>query len=211
MVRVGRLMERRHLRRAAEQALTDRTLGQILGTPTEFEPDPDTVPIRITAPTDDLYELLHSNDEPSPVDETERSEPWYRTKPAMIAFVTAVAAVVASGVFVVQTPTTATDESTGVAPTAPPTAASPKPAPSSVQPVPLIAPPPPPPPPPPPAAPANPAPVFAGQWEQAAEQAPRPGPQLGVTRAPISAEPPPPPTPQYDQGDGRRAPRRGWR
>ena len=140
MSRIGRLRERRLLGRAAEQALGG---GQV-----------DAGPIPRTA-------LPHGDDAPPRADDmfgglvvapwmfTMRARPWYRTRPAAIAFVGAAAAVVISGALLaLRTPTTATEKPTTVATTpstrATPPASSEPPA-SSIPPSPPIAPPPSPP------------------------------------------------------------------
>lgn len=74
------------------------------------------------------------------------------------------------------------------------------------------APPPPEAPPPPPETAGTVVPQYP-QYPRARQSAPSPEqqmPQINVTRTPFSATPPPPQSPQYNQGDGQRAPRRGF-
>jgi hypothetical protein len=96
----------------------------------------------------------------------------------------------------------------------PPTSAVPAPSAAAPQSEPPAGPALPPAPPPPPDEPANTAGAAQPQSPQypPRQSAPAPeqqGPQVDVTRAPFSATPPPPRSPQYNQGDGQRAPHRG--
>jgi hypothetical protein len=113
--------------------------------------------------------------------------PWYRTKPAMAAIVAtsaaAIAIVVAGVLLVFRAPSdTGTAVPSSVTPTAP-TSAAPVPVASSEPPPPA----PPPPPPPETASRVNTAPRYE------APRAPRPakGPEINVTRSPISVAPQP--------------------
>src|ERR1700676_679608 len=170
MARIGRLTERRLLRRAAERALAGRPVEQLPGAPTDSAQHPDAGPIPRTAypravaqaglvkTPGDPYGLPHGDDAPPRADDmfggllvapwmfSMRARPWYRTRTAAIAFVGAAAAVVISGVLLaLRTPTTAIEKPTTVATTpstrATPPASSEPPA-SSIPPGPPIAPPP---------------------------------------------------------------------
>src|SRR5271168_187452 len=116
MARIGRLRERRLLGRAAEQALGGRQVEQLLGAPTDSAQNPDAGPIPRTAyppavaqaglvkTPGDPYGPPQGDDAPPRADDmfgglvvapwmfTMRARPWYRTRPAAIAFVGAVAA-----------------------------------------------------------------------------------------------------------------------
>lgn len=138
--------------------------------------------------------------------------PWYRTKPARVAFLGAagLAVVLAIVPLVLRSPGTAPEESTGPAPTAT-TSAGPASttAPSDARPTPTSAPAPPPPPPPAPPPPAeDSAPAYTRQYPAPRTAAPpqQEKPEIGVTRAPMSVEPgirTPPPTNSADIGDGK--------
>ena len=144
MARIGRLRERRLLGRAAEQAPGGRQVEQLLGAPTDSAQNPDAGPHGDDVPqrADDMFGGLVV----APWMFTMRARPWYRTRPAAIAFVGAVAAVVISGALLgLRTPTTAIEKPTTVATTpstrATPPASSEPPA-TSIPPGPPIAPPP---------------------------------------------------------------------
>jgi hypothetical protein len=155
MARIGRLRERRLLGRAAEQALAGRPVEQIVGAPTDSAQHPDAAGLVKTP--GDPYGLPPGDDAPPRADDVfggllvapwmfrMRARPWYRTRPAVIAFVGAAAAVVISGVLLaLRTPTTAIEKPTTVATTPSTRATSPaseEPTPSSIPPSPPIAPP----------------------------------------------------------------------
>jgi hypothetical protein len=112
---------------------------------------------------------------------------WYRTKPALTAIVAAaaaVAAIVVSGVLLVfRGPASTVDEVTGsVTPTAP-TSAAPVPAATSAEPPPPL----PPPPPPETASPVNTAPRQYPAYQPRQTK----GPEINVTRSPMSVAPQP--------------------
>jgi hypothetical protein len=145
--------------------------------------------------------------------------PWYRTKLARIALITAAAATVAVPVVLLawpRSPATGPAE-TSVAPQASTTA---QPAPSSAHPTPTNAPPPLPPPPPPPTEDTDSAPAVSqpDPWTRDAAPPPTEKPDIGVTRtpatrAPISVAPPPRQPPDNNSatpGDGRRRGCGGW-
>src|SRR6185312_6186291 len=114
MALIGRLRERRLIRRAAEQALADRPVEQFLGAPIDSAQDPATGPIpRITESSThspQRSETRLEEDAPPRGDDVfgglvvapwmfrMRERPWYRTTPAMIALGGAAAALVISGV-----------------------------------------------------------------------------------------------------------------
>src|SRR3984957_7167425 len=123
MARIGRLRDRRLLGRAAEQAPGGRQVEQLLGAPTDSAQNPDAGPHGDDVPqrADDMFGGLVV----APWMFTMRARPWYRTRPAAIAFVGAVAAVVISGALLaLRTPTTAIEKPTTVA-TTPSTRATP--------------------------------------------------------------------------------------
>ena len=124
--------------------------------------------------------------------------PWYRTRQAatvIVAASAAVAAIVVSGVLLVVRgqSETVNEVTSSVTPTVTPTAptsAAPVQVASSEAPSPPASPPPPPPPPPPPAEtaapPVNPAPNYQAPRVQPRQTK---GPEINVTRAPISVAP----------------------
>src|SRR3984957_11816031 len=120
MARIGRLRERRLLGRAAEQASAQNAdAGPLVKTPGDpyGPPHGDDAPQR----ADDMFGGLVV----APWMFTMRARPWYRTRPAAIAFFGAAAAVVISGALLaLRTPTTAIEKPTTVA-TTPSTRATP--------------------------------------------------------------------------------------
>ena len=149
MARIGRLRERRLLRRAAEDALAGGTLEQLLGAPTDSSQLRDAGPTprataypRAVAPAglaDNAREpgTTQNTNTPPRADDmfggllvapwmfSMRARPWYRTRPAAILFVGAAAAVVTSGVLLaLHAPTTSTEKPPTVA-TTPSTRAAP--------------------------------------------------------------------------------------
>ncbi len=159
MARIGRLGERRLLGRAAEQALAGGPVEQILGAPTDSAQQPHAAGL-VKTPGDPSG-LPPGDDAPPGADDVfgglvvapwmfrMRARPWYRTRPAAIAFVGAAAAVVISGVLLaLRTPTTAVEKPTTVA-TTPSTRATPpassEPTTNDIPPGPPVAPPPSPP------------------------------------------------------------------
>jgi hypothetical protein len=138
---------------------------------------------------------------------------WYRSTRVLSAVIAL--AVVAIAVSVVLLFSRNTDAGPGK-PKVDSTGTSSAPAPTSAAPAPsatVMSPPVLPLPPPPPEAPPNAAGTVARDYPQYPRQtAPSPQqqmPLIDVTRAPFSATPPTPQSPQYNQGDGQRAPRHG--
>lgn len=122
--------------------------------------------------------------------------PWYRRKPAAIALIAVAAGALLFAIvpMVLRGDASSPEESTGVAP-APPTSAA-LPSPTGAQPRLTSAPAPPPPPPPPPAAPPPPVPVqdsgpaYSPYYPPRNSSPPQSNkPDIGVTRAPISVAP----------------------
>ena len=163
MALIGRLRERRLIRRAAEQALAERPVEQFLGAPMDSAQDPNTGPIpRISAPSThppQTRERRVDDDAPPRADDVfgglvvapwmfrMRERPWYRTKPAMIALGGAAAALVISGVLLaLRTPAAPIEKPTPVpatvSPPAPSPPPSPEPPPPSIPPSPSTTPPP---------------------------------------------------------------------
>lgn len=152
MARIGRLRERRLLHRAAEQALASRPLEQLRGAPTDSAQHPDRGPTRRGDDAPPLADDIFGGLRVAPWMFSMRARPWYRTRPAAIAFAGAAAAVVILGVMLaLRTPTNAIEKSTTIATTPSPRAtpstratppASAEPPMSSIPPSPPIAPPP---------------------------------------------------------------------
>jgi hypothetical protein len=217
---VARITQRRQIRRAAEQALMTAFAEPSLDDSHDEDPhddryDPDdTPPLGIPVPAaGETYTT------PIDSDDSELSglqlRHWYNSKRGAVGVIAA--AVLAVAVTVVLLVFRNGDEgregSTTDSPVASTTAA---PAPASAAPSPptVVSPPALPPPPPPPSdSPSNPTPVITQPYTPPSDtdSAQARMPEIGVTRtpatrAPFSASPSPLPPPQYNQGDGRRAP-----
>jgi hypothetical protein len=233
---VDRLVQRRQIRRATEQAL----LTPILDRHIEVDDDePITGPILVDDVHDELGDA--SSDAPDDFAPDDRLEigpgrqtfagpvgapiadtltfgstprPWHRTKRPMIAVIAVAAAAMVAWLVVVAL------RSPGTASEIPkPTVTSPAPAPTTAQLSPTTAPPPqpipPPPLPPPPPPPAQEAPVITGSNPPARSEPPSQTdkPQIGVTRTPISVAPPsvkPAPGGSNSATPGDAPIRRGW-
>jgi hypothetical protein len=223
VARIDRIAQRRQLRRAAEQALMTAFHpepsidDQRDEDPHEHGHDPDnTPPLGIPLPA--AGEIYTTPIDPDAVElSAVPSRRWYYPKRGPIGLIEAAAlAIAVTGVLLVVRhgqagPEKSTTDSPIASTTAAPTPTSaPAPLPTVVPPSPPLSPP------PPSAAPSSPAPVITEPYtppDEDTSTAPD-TPEIGVTRtpvtrAPFSASPSPMPPPQYDQGDGRRGPRRG--
>jgi hypothetical protein len=222
---VDRLVQRRHIRRATEQAL----LIPLRERHVEAEADePITGPIFAGGTWWDEQDEFAGDDRPQvppglqavglqAVGDslTFRSipRPWYRTKQTMIAVIAALAVAMVVWVVLValRSPAAPSEQprTTVTSPTPAPTSVQLSP--SSIPPVvPPVVPPPPPPPPPPS---AEQAPVLTGSNPAPRSAAsPTEKPQIGVTRTPISVAPliTPTPTPGTNSATPGDTPRRGW-
>jgi hypothetical protein len=199
------MTERRQLRRAAEEALTDPRLRM----PT-LPAEPDDLrrddlppgfagrPVRTTDDTsDDGYVNTYTPHSLSRPTSTQlqfrmRKTPWYRTNAAKLALVVIGLVAAVTSLVVLLWPTSSSapvDTGTTSAP-APSPSASPTPSASLAPPAPppvLL--PPPPPPPPPSESTAAPAPQQTQQYYPRYDPPTTKKPEIGVTRAPISVAP----------------------
>lgn len=215
-------MERRQIRRAAEEALdetpTDPRLP-IIELPDEIDEDPardDLPPGFAGAPHHTNGYAPHPATAPAFTTLTFRAkpEPWYRSNAAKIALLVVglVAAVTSVVVLLWPSSTAPQDAGTTTAPAPSPSASATPTKPQQPSLLPPLAPPPvglpPPPPPPPPAEPPPPAapPRYYPRYTEPTTQRP---PRIDVTRAPISVAPsikqtPATATPGQNKGGG------GW-
>lgn len=219
------MTERRQIRRAAEEALTDPRLRLPTAPPAPDDRRRDDLPPgfggRPVRTNEDAYDAGYVNTfAPHPLSRPTstqlqfrmRKTPWYRTNAAKLALVVIGLVAAVASIVVLLWPSSSpapVDTGTTSAP-APSPSASPTPSASLAPPAPppVLLPPPPPPPPPPPE--AAPPPQQRQQYYPRYDPPPSKKPEIGVTRAPMSVSPTMKPKPDRNSatpGDNKGG---GW-